>query len=200
MDIDIERFIMARKLTDKVNLNGGTKLGKGRGYNYLQSMYSWLPKVPTHRIYDHPNGGKTYFNYNQKLRDVVCDMVQYVCICKMIRTGMFKTHSEEFCKDFYNDMVAESYVKIYRGIGNWKLNYDLLRYVQCMINFTWLTLWTKYKEEQKVIKGIIDPNLHLSFTESMEMFRRYDVDCDDEQMTRLLEQQMNEVEDEIIEE
>lgn len=187
------------KLNEKININGGKKLEKGNGYNYLQAMYSWLPKVPTQRIYDHPNGGKSYFNYNQKLKDVVCDMVQYVCICKMIRTGMFKTHNEEFCQDFYNDMVADSYLKIYKSIGNWKLNYDILRYVQCMVNFTWLGLWTQYKEEQKVIKGIIDPNLNMSFQEAQQLFYTYDEQGKDEQMTKLLEQQMNDVVDEDIE-
>lgn len=191
-------MLTMRKLDDRIKLDGGKKLSKGKGFNWLQAQHKWLPKMPTEKEFDHPNGkGKTYFNYDQKLKDILSDMVQYVSICKMLRTGMFKTHSDSFCEEFYFDLVAETFLKIHKGIHNWNLKYDVLRFVQCMVNFGWLSLWTKYKTEQKVIKGVLDPNLSISFIEASELFEKYDSSGNDEQMSKLMSLQMNEMEDSV---
>lgn len=182
---------------EKINLDGGKYLAKGRGYNYLQNQYKWLPKMPTQKNYTHPwNGKPTYFNYDQKMKDVLGEMVPYVCICKMLRVGMFATHTQEFLEDFYSDLVSDTYLKINKSIHNWNLKYDILRYVQCMVNWSWLSLWTLYKEEKKTIKGILDPQLSLSYKDSLELFLTYTERGEDELCEKLMNAQMEQEKDE----
>lgn len=186
-------------LPSKINLNGGKKLKKGLGHNYLQDRYKWLPKMPTEKKFIHPFTNKpTYFDYSKKLKDLVGDIIPYVAICKMLRVGMFSTHTSEYCEDFYTELVGDTYLKTMKSIGNWKPCYDILRFCQCMIAFGWLSLWSKYKEERKVIKGILDPNFHLSYQESLQLFETYmHNEEDDDKLCKLLEAQTQKESDEV---
>lgn len=181
----------------KIKLNDRGYLTKGAGYNYLQNTYKFLPQMPTKKEFTSPWGNKpSYFDYSLKLKDLFGNMIPYVCICKMIRTGMFKTHSYEFLEDFYSDLTSDVYLKVTKSIHNYKPCFDLLRFVQCQTNFSWLSLWTLYKQEKKTIKGILDPQLHLSYQESLELFMTYQERGDDEQVAKILENEMKNVDGE----
>lgn len=175
-------------ISEKINLNGGKQLGgRENSHHYLQAIHPWLPKLPTKKEFTSPWGERpSFFNYDCKLKDLMGQMIPYVAVSKMIKTGMFNTHDSEYCQTFYTDLVSDTYIKVHKSIHNWNLRYDFLRYIQLMVNFSWLSTWTLMKQEKKIIKGILDPQLHLSYQESLELFMSYTDNNEDELCAKLI--------------
>ena len=70
--------------------------------NKLQATYTWLPEVNGVKKYENPfskDGKLSLFNYDQKLKDLIGDMVIYMTINNMVKKGIFSRNSEEKCKE-----------------------------------------------------------------------------------------------------
>lgn len=122
--------------------------------NKIQSKYTWLPKVNSEKKYNNPwakEGKLSVFNYNQKLKDLVADMIIYVTINTMVKKGIFNRNDEETCRDIYSEIIAESTYKVLRGISNWNVTYDILLFVNLNVQFAFSTYFYKKKNELNAV-------------------------------------------------
>lgn len=118
--------------------------------NKLQNQYTWLPKVNSEKKYNNPwakEGKLSVFNYDQKLKDLIADMVIYVTINSMVKKGIFKRNNEETCREIYSEIISEATYKVLRGIGNWNTTYDICLFVNLNVQFAFSTYFFNKKNE-----------------------------------------------------
>lgn len=145
--------------------------------NKLQSTYKWLPEVNGTRKYENPfskDGKLSLFNYDQKLKDLIGDMVIYMTINNMVKKGIFSRNSEEKCKEIYSEIISEATYKVMRGLGNWNIHYDIALFVNLNVSFAFTTYFYNEKNRQNITTFSELSEEHVNYIENCIEKEEYD--------------------------